>query len=72
MTALRWLIMFVGIKQNEAGCAVEATIKPPFDMRIDGLDGGILLTPSNSDADKLAKVWRGCSQFPVVLEDDLR
>jgi hypothetical protein len=62
MTALRWLIMFVGIQQDKAGCAVEAKIKVPFDMRIDALDGGILVTPSNSDADKLAKVWRGCSQ----------
>lgn len=62
MTALRWLIMFVGIKQDGSGCACEAALGPASDMRIDGILGGVLFPPSHPDADKLAKVWRGCSQ----------
>jgi hypothetical protein len=62
MTALRWLIMFIGIKQDRFGLPCEAELGPATDMRIDGIAGGMLFMPSHADARKLANVWRGCSQ----------
>lgn len=61
MTAMRWLILFVGI-QEEGGFAIEARLRKPTDMRIDAIRGGLVLTPSRPEAQKLALIWKGCSQ----------
>lgn len=61
LTALRWLIEFVGIKESK-GVAAEWTPTRRTDVRIDSINGGIVFTPSRPDALTLAMVWQGCSQ----------
>ena len=61
MTAMRWLIMFVGVSGVRHAPA-EAKMRLPTDMRIDRLDGGVLFDLSIPEASVLEKVWRGCSQ----------
>jgi hypothetical protein len=61
LTALRWLIEFVGIKESK-GVAAEWTPTRQTDVRIDSIHGGVVFTPSRPDALKLAMVWQGCSQ----------
>ena len=64
LVAARWLIEFVGIQQDPKGKAVRSrkSTKYSSDVRINDLPGGILLDPNTNDAEKLAKVWKGCSQ----------
>jgi hypothetical protein len=61
MTAMRWLIMFVGI-QEENGVATETRLRKSTDVRIDFIKGGVTVTLSRPEALKMARVWRGCSQ----------
>ena len=61
MTAMRWLILFVGVSGKD-NAPVEARFRLPTDMRIDRLDGGILFDLNSPEAIVLEKIWRGCSQ----------
>jgi hypothetical protein len=61
LAATRWLIDFVGIKQDSKGKAV-AHGKRSSDVRIDDFDGGRLPGPSTPEGEFLANVWKGCSQ----------
>jgi hypothetical protein len=63
LAATRWLIEFVGIKQDSNGNpAVFNKSNPDQDVRIDDFDGGTLLGHSTHEGQLLAKVWKGCSQ----------
>jgi len=61
LAATRWLIEFVGIKQDRSGSAAR-TRKGMHDVRIDDFDGGALLVPSTPDGQRLAALWKGCTQ----------
>ena len=61
MTAMRWLIMFVGVS-GEIGVPMMAQLRLITDVRIDRLDGGVPFDLSSPEASVLEKVWRGCSQ----------
>src|SRR5437867_220410 len=61
LAATRWLIGFVGIKQDNAGNPAVCK-KVDKDVRIDDFDGGRLLGPSTPEGRLLAAVWKGCSQ----------
>src|ERR1035437_233833 len=61
LAATRWLIEFVGIKQDKNGNPV-CTGKKKNDVRIDDFDGGALLDRSTADGRFLADVWKGCTQ----------
>jgi len=63
LTATRWLIEFVGVKQDRRGNpAVCEKNKFGNDVRIDDFDGGKLLAHSTHEGQLLASVWKGCSQ----------
>jgi hypothetical protein len=63
LAAIRWLIEFVGIKQDRMGNpALCEKTKFGKDVRIDDLDGGRLLGHSTPEGRHLASVWKGCSQ----------
>jgi hypothetical protein len=65
LAATRWLIEFVGIKQDDAGQAAVCRKSKKFggkDVRIDDLDGGVLLDHRALEAHLLGSVWKGCSQ----------
>jgi len=63
LVATRWLIEFVGIRQDGKGNpAVFEKSKFGQDIRIDDFDGGILLGHSTHEGQLLANVWKGCSQ----------
>lgn len=65
LAATRWLIEFVGIKQDEAGNPTVCKKSKRFggkDVRIDDFDGGKFISPSAPEAQLLASVWKGCSQ----------
>lgn len=63
LVATRWLIEFVGIKQDGKGNpAVCEKKKFGKDVRIDDFDGGRLLGHSTHEGQLLANVWKGCSQ----------
>ena len=61
MTAMRWLILFVGVAGKDK-VPVRAQLRLPTDMRIDRLDGGVPFDLSFPEALVLEKIWRGCSQ----------
>jgi hypothetical protein len=62
LTAMRWLIMFVGISEYK-GKAVSYSLKhPKTDVRIDRIDNGVLFDHNLPNALKLALLWKGCSQ----------
>lgn len=61
LAATRWLIEFVGIKQDRSGNPA-CTKKGMHDVRIDDFDGGALLVPSTPNGQRLADVWKGCTQ----------
>lgn len=67
LTAMRWLIEFVGIQMDRKGKPA-STVKPsrkgafPFDVFIDSFDGGVLVDPTSSDGQVLAGFWKACSQ----------
>ena len=62
LTAIRWLIMFVGVAEKN-GKAVPFSLKhPQSDVRIDRFNGGKLFDAATNNALKLALVWKGCSQ----------
>lgn len=83
LAAIRWLIEFVGIKQD--GDRKPAVSKPnkshPEDVWIEHLDGGQRLDHLSDEGAFLANVWKGCSQasshatnaydHPSVNEDEL-
>src|SRR5262245_23338360 len=71
LTAMRWLIGFVGI--SGTGCYFDAATgkhiavvgrpKPfRFDVFSSMFDGGDLFPDKGPDAEKLALVWKGCTQ----------
>jgi hypothetical protein len=64
LVAARWLIEFVGIKENDKGTPVQCRRNPkfPHDVFIDDLAGGVLFSPTAPEATLLAHVWSGCSQ----------
>ena len=64
LTAMRWLVMFVGITYSDAtrGPTVYRLKDPLKDVRIDRMDGGELFEPHRADALILAKVQDGCSK----------
>jgi len=61
MTAMRWLILFVGLKGDKKCRPVVEELTRDTDMRIDRL-GGTLFSVGRAEACTLAKVWVGCSQ----------
>lgn len=61
MSAMRWLIEFIGI-QERAGGPIETQLRVSTDMRIDAIQGGVLFSPARTEAIHLAQVWKGCSQ----------
>jgi len=64
LAATRWLIEFVGIKQDGHGNPVACPAKKnrrPDDVYIDDLDGGVFL-PLTPNGRCLADVWKGCTQ----------
>jgi hypothetical protein len=61
MTAIRWLIMLVGITDFD-GKATTAEFRYSTDVRIDLISGGKVLDKNTTEAQKLALIWRGCSQ----------
>jgi hypothetical protein len=61
MTALRWLILFVGLKGEESWRPAVEEVARETDMRIDRL-GGSLFPVGRSEAQILARTWIGCSQ----------
>jgi hypothetical protein len=61
LAATRWLIEFVGIKENN-GNRVACGKGRATDVLISDIAGGALLSPSTSGAGCLAKIWKGCSQ----------
>jgi hypothetical protein len=61
LAATRWLIEFVGIKQDRSGNPA-CTKKGKHDVRINDFDGGALLDPSTANGGRLADVWKGCTQ----------
>jgi hypothetical protein len=65
LAATRWLIEFVGIKQDKEGKPVVCKKKQNemgSDVRISDFDGGSLVEPLTSDGEYLANVWKGCTQ----------
>jgi hypothetical protein len=61
MTALRWLILLIGLKGEKSWRPAVEELKLETDMRIDRL-GGALFPVGRSEAQTLAKAWIGCSQ----------
>lgn len=61
MTAMRWLILFVGLKGDRKWRPVVEDLERDTDMRIDRL-GGSLFRVGSKEAHTLSKVWIGCSQ----------
>jgi hypothetical protein len=62
LAATRWLIEFVGVKQNNAGNPACAGKSKETDVRIDDFDGGTLLGHQTREGRLLASVWGGCSK----------
>ena len=67
LTAMRWLIMFLGISGNAStqtkGVPARPELRPNgHDARIDMLDGGVLFPLQGNDAETLALVWKGCTK----------
>jgi hypothetical protein len=63
LVAMRWLIEFVGVKENSQGPAeCQHNSKFPHDVFIDDIDGGVFLSLKRPEAQLLARVWGGCSQ----------
>jgi hypothetical protein len=67
LTAMRWLIMFLGISGNAStqtqGVPKWTELhKDGKDSRIDMFDGGELFPIPSRDADALALIWKGCSK----------
>ncbi len=61
MTAMRWLILFVGLKGDRKWRPVVEEIERDTDMRIDRL-GGSLFPVGRAESHRLSKIWIGCSQ----------
>ncbi len=62
LAATRWLIEFVGIKQDGKGNPAVCGKNSRQDVRSDDFDGGRLLDHSTHEGQLLANVWKGCSQ----------
>lgn len=61
MAAVRWLIEFIGVKEDKHGKPVRPNPRGA-DASITMIAGGTLFDMSSPDAIFLARVWRGCSQ----------
>ncbi len=72
LAAMRWLIEFVGIVRSESSKL--AVPKTPhsngFDVMITDCSGGMAFNPKSSDAQKLADLWKGCSQASMHATGD--
>ena len=64
LAVIRWLIEFVGVKQDNNGNPSEKKKgeKNVNDVLINDFDGGSKLDLSTAEAKFLANVWKGCSQ----------
>jgi hypothetical protein len=62
LAATRWLIEFVGIKQDGKGNPVVCNKQWSDDVNIGDFDGGMLLNHQTPEGQLLASVWKGCSQ----------
>jgi hypothetical protein len=66
LAATRWLIEFIGIKQDPKGRLARAKpqkrLTGAADVRIDDIKGGRLFKLSHPHAKFLADVWKGCTQ----------
>jgi hypothetical protein len=64
LVAMRWLIEFIGVRENSQGQPAKCQHNPrfPHDVFIDDLAGGALFCPNAPEAQLLARVWGGCSQ----------
>jgi hypothetical protein len=61
MTALRWLILFIGLKGEKSLRPAVEELTRETDMRIDRL-GGAVFPVGRAEAQILARAWIGCSQ----------
>ena len=62
LAATRWLIEFVGIKQDSKGNPAACNKRGRDDVNIVDFDGGILLNHQTPEGQLLASVWKGYSQ----------
>ena len=62
LAATRWLIDFVGIKEEDGNPVEPKRKRLPTDVWIKDFEGGIFFASSRSEARLLANVWRGCSK----------
>jgi len=66
LTAIRWLIEFVGVKQRRKdGKAIRCDVdqKEGSDVRITHIQGGIFFDlTKEAEAQRLANIWKGCTQ----------
>ncbi len=73
LTAIRWLIMFVGISSDKNKRPLKALLRrQQTDMRIDRIHGGKLYDITSNEATTLALVYVGCSQamsYPTRCAD---
>lgn len=71
MSAMRWLIMFVGIRNHpKENRPIEWELGQPTDVRIDALPGSALFTPAQQGADILAQMWERCSKATSHATDN--
>jgi hypothetical protein len=63
LAATRWLIEFIGIKRDENKMPTEhRKRKNSPDVQINEFDGGDFFDKNDSNATKLADMWKGCAQ----------
>ena len=64
LAAMRWLIEFIGVKENRQGQPAECRPSPKFpdDRFIEDISGGVFFSTNAPGAQLLAQVWGGCSQ----------
>ena len=62
LSAMRWLIGFIGIKMDRNGGPGASKRGRDTDTFISDLPGGVRFDPNADGADTLATVWLGCSQ----------
>lgn len=62
MSAIRWLVMFVGITEFRGNAVPYRLRHSHQDMRIDRIDGGVLFDITCADALRLASAYKACSQ----------
>ena len=63
LTAIRWLIMFVGISADKNWKPMICDLRrEQTDVRIDRIHGGKLFDVTSNEATTLARIYVGCSQ----------